>query len=198
MVDATRALLAAALADSSNVKFVLLSESGVPLYSATTLYAQLMAEDRSRINACAMEGPEARPIRTHVIRGSAESASRWVSTLLLPRTKLGLHRSTGLVFGACSFGSPNQPETSCLHLPIPRGCLGCLRRGPQILFCIDGQNIDQVACVDSGIYTSWIGTHCSIRHQIERWTRISVLRTISHLCKCNDVFRSESYSMSRR
>jgi hypothetical protein len=82
MVDATRVLLAAALADPSNAKFVLLSESGVPLYSATTLYAQLMAEDRSRINACAMEGPEARPIRTHVIRGSADSASRWVCTLL--------------------------------------------------------------------------------------------------------------------
>lgn len=77
MVDATRALLAAALADNANAKFVLLSESGVPLYSAATLYAQLMSEKKSRINACALAADE-HPIRSHMLRGSSESATRWV------------------------------------------------------------------------------------------------------------------------
>eukprot|EP00884_Botryococcus_braunii_P000625 jgi/Botrbrau1/10563/Bobra.0343s0011.1 len=76
MVDATRALLAFALADKTNEKFVLLSESGVPLYSAATMYAQLMTEKKSRINACALEADQ-RPIRTHMLKGSSDSATRW-------------------------------------------------------------------------------------------------------------------------
>ena len=52
LVDATRALLAAALTNPRNQKFVLLSESDVPLYSPLVLYAQMMAEPGSRVNAC--------------------------------------------------------------------------------------------------------------------------------------------------
>ena len=51
-VEAERALLAAALADPRAQVFALLSESCVPLYPAATIYLQLMAEQRSRVNAC--------------------------------------------------------------------------------------------------------------------------------------------------
>jgi len=56
LVDATRALLRAALADRANARFVLLSESGIPLYPPAALHQQLTAERRSRINACAVPG----------------------------------------------------------------------------------------------------------------------------------------------
>ena len=59
LVDATRALMRAALQDSANQKLVLLSESGIPLYPPDTLYAQLMSEPRSRINACVRPGVRA-------------------------------------------------------------------------------------------------------------------------------------------
>ena len=52
LIDATRALIAAALTNPRAAKFVLLSESDIPLYSPLTVYAQLMSEPRSRINAC--------------------------------------------------------------------------------------------------------------------------------------------------
>ena len=49
---AIRALLEAAVEDSLNQRFVLLSESDVPLYPATVTYMQLMAEADSRVRAC--------------------------------------------------------------------------------------------------------------------------------------------------
>jgi Core-2/I-Branching enzyme len=52
IIDATRALLAAALTNPRAEKFVLMSESDVPLYSPMALYTQTMAESKSRVNAC--------------------------------------------------------------------------------------------------------------------------------------------------
>ena len=52
LVVAARSLLAAALADPANQRFLLLSESGVPLYPPATIHAQLLSEGRSRVNAC--------------------------------------------------------------------------------------------------------------------------------------------------
>jgi Core-2/I-Branching enzyme len=49
---AARTLLEAAFADPLNQRFIMLSESCIPLYPAATVYAQLMAEDKSRINSC--------------------------------------------------------------------------------------------------------------------------------------------------
>ena len=53
-LQATRSLLREALKDPLNKRFVLLSETCNPLLPAATVYAQLMAESKSRINACAM------------------------------------------------------------------------------------------------------------------------------------------------
>ena len=52
IVEATRILLRAALADPRNQRFVLLSEADAPLYSAAATYAQLMGEVTSRVDAC--------------------------------------------------------------------------------------------------------------------------------------------------
>ena len=60
LVDATRALLRAALRDPANQRLVLLSESGVPLYPPAATHQQLLAERRSRINACANPGVRVR------------------------------------------------------------------------------------------------------------------------------------------
>lgn len=54
-VGAERALLRAALADPANQRFVLLSDSCVPLYPAPLIWAQLLSEERSRVNACRWE-----------------------------------------------------------------------------------------------------------------------------------------------
>ena len=50
---AERNLIAAALEDDLNERFVLLSESCIPLYPAALVWAQLLSEPRSRIHACA-------------------------------------------------------------------------------------------------------------------------------------------------
>ena len=49
---AIRALLEFALEDSLNQRFMLLSESDVPLYPATVVWLQLINEQQSRIRAC--------------------------------------------------------------------------------------------------------------------------------------------------
>jgi hypothetical protein len=52
LVDAARALLRAARRNPRAAKFVLLSESDLPLYGPQLVYAQLIGERLSRINAC--------------------------------------------------------------------------------------------------------------------------------------------------
>ena len=49
---ALKELITAALKDPLNQKFMLLSESGIPLYPGETLWVELMVEEKSRINAC--------------------------------------------------------------------------------------------------------------------------------------------------
>jgi hypothetical protein len=51
-VQAQRLLLRSALQDPLNQRFVFLSEACAPLIPAATMYAQLMSEPRSRVNAC--------------------------------------------------------------------------------------------------------------------------------------------------
>lgn len=51
-MQAERNLIAAALVDKLNERFVLLSESCIPLYPAILIWAQLLSESRSRIHAC--------------------------------------------------------------------------------------------------------------------------------------------------
>ena len=49
-------LLQAALQEPLNQRFVLVSESCIPLYPPTTIWQQLLSEDKSRIDACKLEG----------------------------------------------------------------------------------------------------------------------------------------------
>ncbi|GAB4823196.1 hypothetical protein N2152v2_010242 [Parachlorella kessleri] len=51
-------LVQAALGDPLNQRFVLLSESCIPLYPVATVYAQLMSEGRSRVNTCPAGDPK--------------------------------------------------------------------------------------------------------------------------------------------
>lgn len=50
--EAERLLLAAALADASNQRFVLISETCIPLYPAPVVWAQLLSEPLARMHAC--------------------------------------------------------------------------------------------------------------------------------------------------
>ena len=50
--EAERLLLAAALADAGNQRFVLVSETCIPLYPAPVVWAQLLGEPLSRMHAC--------------------------------------------------------------------------------------------------------------------------------------------------
>ena len=52
-MEAERRLLIAALEDAANQRFVLLSETCVPLFPPASVWLQLMHESRSRLNACA-------------------------------------------------------------------------------------------------------------------------------------------------
>ena len=51
-IDAVRQLLKYSLREPANQRFVVVSESCIPLYPAWLLYAQLLTEKKSRINAC--------------------------------------------------------------------------------------------------------------------------------------------------
>ena len=51
-------LLSAALMDPLNQRFVLVSESCIPLHPPAVMWSQLMADNRSRINACADSGQD--------------------------------------------------------------------------------------------------------------------------------------------
>lgn len=52
LIEAARNLFQSALGTQSNQRFVMLSESGIPLYPPTLIWQQLMSESKSRINAC--------------------------------------------------------------------------------------------------------------------------------------------------
>ncbi len=52
-MEAELILLRTALVDPRNQRFVLLSETCVPLYPAAVVWAQLVGEPHSRLNACA-------------------------------------------------------------------------------------------------------------------------------------------------
>jgi hypothetical protein len=52
LVEATRHLLWEAFRDPLNTRFLLLSESDIPLYDPLTMYQQLQAEENSRLDTC--------------------------------------------------------------------------------------------------------------------------------------------------
>ena len=52
LIDATRVLFAASLANPLVSKMILVSDSDVPLYGPLMMYNQLMSEKKSRVNAC--------------------------------------------------------------------------------------------------------------------------------------------------
>jgi len=58
LAEATRNLLHEAFKDPLNKKFVLLCESGIPLYDPITIHHQLMHEELSRIQCCKEKGRE--------------------------------------------------------------------------------------------------------------------------------------------
>ncbi len=92
MVEALRALLRAALAEPANQRFALLCEYTLPLQPPLLVYAQLMAEPRSRVNACAQPGnrDQARRLRSPAGRGPG-----W-----LPACRAGV-RCAARVWGYC-------------------------------------------------------------------------------------------------
>lgn len=52
LTDAERLLLAEALREPLNQRFLLVSETTLPLYSGALMYAQALAEPRSRMQGC--------------------------------------------------------------------------------------------------------------------------------------------------
>ncbi|KAJ0037767.1 hypothetical protein Pint_22005 [Pistacia integerrima] len=60
MVEAERRLLANALLDFSNERFVLLSESCIPLFNFTTIYSYLMNSTQNFVELYDLEGPVGR------------------------------------------------------------------------------------------------------------------------------------------
>ncbi|KAJ8427417.1 hypothetical protein Cgig2_000611 [Carnegiea gigantea] len=65
MVEAERRLLANALLDFSNQRFILLSESCIPLYNFSTVYSYLMNSNQSHIEAYDQNGPVGRGRYSH-------------------------------------------------------------------------------------------------------------------------------------
>lgn len=82
IVEAERVLLRAALKDPQNTHFVLLSEATVPIYPAPAVYAQLVTDNKSRINAC-MDPTDPK-----------DAEKRMVYRLQGPMRKVGINETT--------------------------------------------------------------------------------------------------------
>lgn len=88
LVVAARSLLEAAFSDPMNERFIMLSESGIPLYPAATVYSQLMSEEKSRINACGIGVGPADLIKTQVLRNIVILPSRGPHSIVSVCTKI--------------------------------------------------------------------------------------------------------------
>ncbi|KAL4420283.1 hypothetical protein ABPG77_005623 [Micractinium sp. CCAP 211/92] len=84
IMDAERALLLEALRDPANERFVLLSDTDVPLYDPLTFYQQLMHEGKSRVRAC---------------RDGHMSIDRWKDAMATPRLTKQHWRKSNQFFG---------------------------------------------------------------------------------------------------
>ncbi|KAL4439980.1 hypothetical protein ABPG75_002981 [Micractinium tetrahymenae] len=84
IMDAERALLEAALRDPANERFVLLSDTDIPLYDPLTFYQQLMHESKSRVRAC---------------RDGHMSIDRWKDAMATPQLKKQHWRKSNQFFG---------------------------------------------------------------------------------------------------
>ena len=91
MIDAARRLLAVALANAMNEKFILLSESDIPLYAPGLVYSQLIAEPWSRMDACgsAVCSQSVQPMHDSLIVFSCLAISAFCSECSF--VKSGLH-----------------------------------------------------------------------------------------------------------
>ncbi|KAI6683422.1 hypothetical protein NL676_029335 [Syzygium grande] len=82
MIEAERRLLANALLDISNQRFVLLSESCIPLFNFTTVYSYLVGSAKSFIEAYDLPGPVGRGrynrrMRPTIQIGQWRKGSQW-------------------------------------------------------------------------------------------------------------------------
>ncbi len=78
LVAALKELIMSGLEDRLNQKFMLISESGIPLYPGETMWVELMVEEKSRINACELGVSPLHPlplfilVAQHLYSGSAQ------------------------------------------------------------------------------------------------------------------------------
>ncbi|XP_015882977.3 glycosyltransferase BC10 [Ziziphus jujuba] len=82
MMEAERRLLANALLDFSNQRFVLLSESCIPLFNFSTIYNYLIGSSKSFVEAYDLQGPVGRGrytprMRPHIKLDQWRKGSQW-------------------------------------------------------------------------------------------------------------------------
>ncbi|KNA06962.1 hypothetical protein SOVF_176280, partial [Spinacia oleracea] len=82
MVEAERRLLANALLDVSNERFILLSESCIPLFNFSTIYSHLINSNKSHVEAYDLAGPVGRGrysyhMMPHVMLSQWRKGSQW-------------------------------------------------------------------------------------------------------------------------
>lgn len=87
MVRATKYMLEEALLDSRNQRFVVLSDSHIPLYPAALLYRQVLSEPLARVQAC-----EHRPVCDDG-GGWGFSLVSKISTYKIPTCTIASHRA---------------------------------------------------------------------------------------------------------
>ena len=106
-IDAVRQLLKYSLREPANQRFVVVSESCIPLYPAWLLYAQLLTEKKSRINACTNpQNPQDEQLRM-VSRWVACTTDRPLNIAMMAEEALVIWRSSA---GACLWSCCLQPQ----------------------------------------------------------------------------------------
>ncbi len=156
LIDATRALLLAALGRPENVRFALLSGDSVPLYPPVLTYAQLLAESTSRLRACAQAGNH-QPDRWHpkmergphpITRSHWRKGSQW-ALLTRPHAELVVADvSVDALFRAHCVTTSYDPD-----LGRAFGCISDEHYVPTLLAVMGREN--ETDCLGASMHTDW-------------------------------------------
>jgi len=165
VAEAEKRLYTAALKDGRNQRFILLSESCMPLYPPHVLWAQVMSEQRSRVRACNFKQE---PLPWYVRYGFPSGfntlwrkSSQWKMLLRQHAELVAADDTIWKIFiSACYTYLPG------LHDPPPylqpfiksksmaRNCISD-EHYVSTLLNYHGESEEGTTCVDSMMYTAW-------------------------------------------
>lgn len=165
VAEAEKRLYTAALKDGRNQRFILLSESCMPLYPPHILWAQVMSEQRSRVRACSYKQeplpwyvPNAFPTAFNTLW---RKSSQWKMLLRQHAELVAADEMIWKIFiRACYTYLPGLHDPPPYLQPFMKGkstTRNCISDEHYVstLLNYHGVSEEGTTCVDSMMYTAW-------------------------------------------